>query len=295
MKEPAVWLYRQLTTRHRRAVYARLQAESQLPVSIIFYHRVADSHPNPWTIGRRDFVRQLDWLTSNFDIVSLAEAQRRIRAGGCDRPTVAITFDDGYAENAQFAIPELVRRRLTATYFVATHFVRSGSAFPHDIAAGKPLAPNTIDELKAFQDCGIEIGAHTRKHVDLGGLTQRELREEIVGSLDDLEQWLGRKPSYFAAPFGLPENLSQAAVDLFTELKLAGFCSAYGAFNWPNPLGFHLRRIHADPGLQRLMNWLTLDLRKLDDRRRLPFAEAPAQPPEWLSGLPSFGNFALPT
>jgi hypothetical protein len=48
--------------------------------------------------------------------------------------------------------------------------------------------------------------------------------------------------------------------------------------NWPKSIGFHLRRIHADPGLERLKNWLTLDRRKLQDTTELPFAELKREP-----------------
>ncbi len=87
-----------------------------------------------------DFAAQLDWLQKHFDCVTLEEAQRRVRSSFNDRPTVAITFDDGYAENSQFAIPELVRRNIPATYFVATDFVRSGEPFPHDRERGVSAA-----------------------------------------------------------------------------------------------------------------------------------------------------------
>ncbi|MEZ6075994.1 MAG: hypothetical protein R3C56_10075 [Pirellulaceae bacterium] len=46
-------------------------------MGILFYHRVADTHSNPWTLSRSDFSRQLDWLQKYFDIVDLEEAQRR--------------------------------------------------------------------------------------------------------------------------------------------------------------------------------------------------------------------------
>ncbi|MEZ6137211.1 MAG: polysaccharide deacetylase family protein [Pirellulaceae bacterium] len=273
MREPAYWLYQKLTRRYRTELLSQLRSERKMPIAILFYHRVADSFPNGWTLSCRDFCRHLDWLQANYEIVSLAEAQARIRSETCDQPTAAITFDDGYADNAEFAIPELSRRGLTATYFVATEFIRTDSPFPHDKTAGVPLKPNTIDELRSFVEQGIEIGAHTRNHVDVGQVHGAQLREEIGGSVRELQQWLNVPIRYFAAPFGLPENLSQAAVDICHELGLDGFCSAYGAFNWPNHCGFHLRRIHADPGLERLKNWLTLDARKLDDQTQLPFKE----------------------
>lgn len=274
VKNQALWLYQKLTARSRQQTLQLLRQERRLPIGILFYHRVADTQPNPWTLSRHDFSRQLDWLQDNFEIVGLQEAQRRIQNAESNCPTISITFDDGYADNAHFAIPELVRRSLPATYFVATEFVKMGQPFPHDLQAGTPLAPNSIDELREFQTQGIEIGAHTRTHADLGLLhDQTKLRDEIVGSADTLADWLGSRPRYFAFPFGLPENTSQAAVDIIRDSGFEGFCTAYGAWNWPDTAGYHLRRIHADPGLERLKNWLTFDSRKLRDRRDLPFEE----------------------
>ena len=46
-----------------------------------------------------EFQTQIDWFQENFEIVDLEECQRRIRSGFNDRPTLSITFDDGYSEN----------------------------------------------------------------------------------------------------------------------------------------------------------------------------------------------------
>lgn len=252
-----------------------LRESGNCPVAILFYHRIADNRPNDWTMGSRDFVQQLDWLQDNFDIVSLEEAQRRIRSTHNDLPTVAITFDDGYAENSQTAIPELVRRNLPATYFVATDFMKSGNAFPHDQRRGVPLQPNTIDDLRHYASLGIELGAHTKSHIDCGRVADvDQLRDEIVGSAQQLEKWCKTPVRYFSFPYGMPENTSQLAVDIVREAGFAGFCTAYTAWNWPCSDGFHMRRIHSDPGLQSLKNRLTLDPRKLHDASRLPFSES---------------------
>lgn len=223
-------------------------------------------------MSRSDFTNQLDWMQRHFDVVSLEEIQTRLRQG-TNKPAVAITFDDGYAENADFAIPELARRRLPATYFVSTDFVDSELSFPHDLAAGVSLPANTSQQLRDFQAAGIEIGAHTRSHRDMGTVEDKALAEfEIRGSIEQLEQWLGVPVRYFAFPFGLPGNMSQLAVDVLAECGIQGFCSAYGAWNWPAETEpFHLRRIHADPGMERLKNWLTLDPRKLAEDVELPF------------------------
>ncbi|MEM7477100.1 MAG: polysaccharide deacetylase family protein [Planctomycetota bacterium] len=276
MKEQALWLYQQVTRRSRHALLQELRSTAQVPVAILFYHRVADSSPNDWTIGRDDFCRQLDWLQTNLEVVSLEEAQSRIRKPNV-KQSVAITFDDGYADNAEFAIPELQRRGIRATYFVSTDFTESQQAFPHDRALATHLRPDSLEELRYYLELGMQLGAHTRSHCDCGTLADPgQIEHEILGSARQLETWLGIQVKYFAFPFGMPQNMTQAAVDCILKNGFKGFCSAYGAWNWPigdehSSEAIHLRRIHADPGLQRLKNWLTLDSRKLRQRVALPF------------------------
>lgn len=78
---------------------------------ILFYHRVADQDLNAWTMTKRKFQAQMDWLRHNCDLVSLEEGQRRIRQGN-QRPCVTITFDDGYGDNCHFALPYLIKHRI---------------------------------------------------------------------------------------------------------------------------------------------------------------------------------------
>lgn len=269
-RESLLGLYQAATARSREQTVRRLCAEGRAPVSALFYHRIADTHPNGWTMSTAAFTRQIDWLQERYDIVSLAEAQSRLVEGSSRRPAVAITFDDGYGENCETAIPLLLRRNLPFTYFVSTQIIQDQSAFPHDLEAGHRLRPNTISELRAMADAGAEIGAHTRTHPDLGLSTDPEwLANEIVGSMDDLEAWTGRRPWYFAFPYGQTNNFTPAAMRLCKEAGLRGVCSAYGAYNRPENTSptfsaFHIRRIHADPEWARFVNWMTFDARKLN-------------------------------
>ena len=251
----------------RRAAEVRAARHAE-PVQILFYHRVADEHPNGWTMSTRSFAKQIDWLRARFELVSLAEGQARIAAGRNRVPTACITFDDGYADNMRFAVPLLLRHKIPFTYFVSTSHVLGGRPFPHDVSCGQPLAPNTPAQLRRLAAAGVEIGAHTRRHVDLGGeLTTDELAEEIVGCKWELEDAIGRDVRYFAFPYGLHANLSTAAFHVAFEAGYEGVCSAYGGYNFPGDDPFHLRRFHADPELTRFRNWLTVDPRKLRKHR----------------------------
>lgn len=248
----------------RRAAVDRAAHQLE-PVSALFYHRVADKHPNGWTMSRSAFEQQIDWIADHFDVISLEEAQRRIASGKNQWPSVCLTFDDGYAENCDFALPLLLRKNLPFTYFVSTNHALYGEPFGHDIENGVALRPNSPAELRSLADAGVEIGAHTRSHPDLGAIQDEQvLRDEIAGSKAELEQHLGREVRYFAFPFGLHANMSPAAFRIAHEVGFQGVCSAYGAYNWPGGDPFHIRRIHADPELIRMKNWLSVDPRKVD-------------------------------
>ena len=249
------------------------------PVMVLFYHRVADDVTNGWTISTRQFQRHVRWLRGNFDLLSLADAQQRIRSGFNQRPAVCITFDDGYADNCRSALPLLIEQRIACTYFVSTRNVLEGIPFPHDVAIGKPLAPNTLDQLKLLADAGIEIGAHTRTHADLGKIDDPQvLYDEVVAARDDLAEALGQPINYFAFPYGLHPNLNASAFHLAKEAGFDGVCSAYGGYNLPGDDPFHLQRIHADPEMVRLINWLTVDPRKLASVKRFDYLTGDVSP-----------------
>ncbi|MBX3424767.1 MAG: polysaccharide deacetylase family protein [Pirellulales bacterium] len=248
----------------RRQAGARRAAEGLEPVIALFYHRVADEHPTDWTISVERFQKQIRWIRERYEIVSLVDAQQRIARGHSSEPVVCITFDDGYADNMQAAIPWLIDQQVPFAYFVATEHVLTGKPFEHDKNVGLKLAPNTPQEIQELARAGVEIGAHTRSHADLGAIAdESRLYDEIVGSKHDLELLIERPVRYFAFPFGLRENLSEAAFRIAFHAGFWGVCSAYGGYNLPGDDPFHLQRIHGDPSWSQFCNWLTVDPRKL--------------------------------
>lgn len=275
----ALSVYYGLSAPLRTKKRARRQRAGTLPVCVLFYHRVADWCPNDWTTPTRTFQRQIEWLQQNFEIVTLATAQQRIAAESNDRPTACITFDDGYADNFDFALPLLLREKIPFTYFVASQCVLRGKPFPHDAAAGYMLRPNDRSEIELLARIGIEVGSHSRTHAELSNAaSSSEMQQEIVGSKHDLEDITGKEVRYLAVPYGVPESMSQEAFRVACAAGYAGVCSAYGGYNVPGDDPFHIRRIHADPEFVRFKNWMTLDPRKL--RRRESFDPGDYQKPD---------------
>lgn len=268
----------------RRWRNRRWERRGQAPVMVLFYHRVADTHRNDWTIGRSLFARQISWLQRHVELISLSEAQARIRSGVNRRLAASITFDDGYAENCDFALPLLIQEKIPCTYFVASHHMVSGEPFPHDVAAGEPLMPNSVEQIAELAAAGIEIGAHTRRHADLGGLhDESRLYQEIVGSGDDLTEVTQRPVRYFAFPYGQPSNMSDQAFRIIQDAGYLGACGAYGGYNFPGQPEFFFRRIHGDPDMVRFRNWMTFDPRKHARHSDFPFP--PASPDNPISDV----------
>jgi peptidoglycan/xylan/chitin deacetylase (PgdA/CDA1 family) len=100
---------------------------------ILIYHRVLPA-PDPILhdeIDAASFERQLGLLAEEFNVLPLGEACRRLTQGTLPARAACITFDDGYADNEQIALPILKRFNLRATFFVSTGF-SSGSAMFND-------------------------------------------------------------------------------------------------------------------------------------------------------------------
>lgn len=240
---------------------ALLAARGRAPVCIGTFHRIADDDANAWTTSRGELRRAVEWLQSRFDLISLAEAQRRITAADNGRTAFVLTFDDGYAENCEWALPWLLERGVPFTYFVTSDPVLRGGYFQHDLAMGNRFPANTVAQLRELADHElVEIGGHTRTHANLGAIEHpQRLFDEVIRSSDELAQAVGRPVERFAFPFGQHANLNG---QVFTMLAAHGFtaaCSAYGGYNFAGGDVFHLQRMCCDGPAIKTKNFVTLD------------------------------------
>jgi len=100
-------------------------------LSVLIYHRVL-AEPDPLNSGEptgAEFETRLRWIKAQFHVMPLHEAIAGLRNGSLPERALAITFDDGYADNFDVALPILTRLGLHATFFVATGFLDGGRMF----------------------------------------------------------------------------------------------------------------------------------------------------------------------
>ena len=101
---------------------------------------------------------------------------------------VALTFDDGFFDNYQYAYPLLKKYNAKATIYLATQI--------------EGIEKLSAEQIREMSESGfIEFGAHTQHHVNLLQTSDREAYDEILKSKQDVEALVGRCPS-FAYPFG---------------------------------------------------------------------------------------------
>lgn len=97
-------------------------------LSILIYHRVlAERDPiNPTELDRATFWWQMELARRFFNVLPLGEAVRMLIDNRLPARSLCVTFDDGYADNAEIALPVLRELGLPATFFIATSFLDGG-------------------------------------------------------------------------------------------------------------------------------------------------------------------------
>ena len=171
---------------------------------VLCYHSV---HPSRSYASVRPavFAAHLAWLAAECDVVPLERVQDP-RAPDA-RPAVALTFDDGYADNHQHVAPELERHHLPATFFITTGLIDRAVAVVERFASQRGCRPGDLDsmtwsEIADLRARGFTIGAHTHTHPVLAQLDDGRARDDVVRAKDLLEHRLGFPVTSLAYPYG---------------------------------------------------------------------------------------------
>ncbi len=180
--------------------------------TVFTYHSVPDCR-------RGAFAEQMEMITEYATPVGL-DYTGPFEGG---HHYVAVTFDDGYGDILENAVPELVARSIPATVFALAGYLGKRCDW---VEAGHECHDAAImneDQLKALANIdGIAIGSHMVSHRHMTELTEEETRTEMRESRQILESLLGRPVTRLAFPFGtyVPERLQWA--------RDAGYEHVYG-------------------------------------------------------------------
>ena len=149
---------------------------SAAELSILIYHRVL-ARPDPLFPGEVDralFERQLRLLKRFYTVLPLPVALQRLQDGSLPQRAACITFDDGYADNAEHALPLLQQYGLHATFFIATGYLNGGQMWNDRVIDAVREAPGAALDLR---DLGLDC-------LPLASLAQRRAAiEHVLGKL----------------------------------------------------------------------------------------------------------------
>jgi len=165
--------------------------------TILVYHRVGGGSPDELDVRRGAFAEQLDTLADH-DVVALDTALDRLDVGD-ERPTVVLTFDDGFAEVHTHAWPQLQDRQIPFTVYVASAYVGSMMRWEGSTARsnGGGLTWEQLAEMVSSGLC--TVGNHTHTHARPADVTV----EELDACSDAVETNIGLRPRHFAYPWGV--------------------------------------------------------------------------------------------
>lgn len=174
---------------------------------ILMYHRIQPAvdraRGEGITATTAQFEAHLNWLAAHgARFVTVSE----LMAAENPAHMVAITFDDGYADNFSYAWPIMKKFSAPATIYLAP-----------DMPEIERLTPAMITEMNA---AGIEFGAHTMTHIHLPSTDDTQALAEIQASKAAVESLTGKPCTSFAYPFGKFSDTHVAMV------AAAGFMTA---------------------------------------------------------------------
>ena len=213
-----------------KGIWALVLSMKNIP--ILMYHHVVPSVEvgsfSPFAVSQKLFLCQMDWLNNaGFQTITFEQlfALRDQDARGAkNSKLVIITFDDCSTNLLDQAVPELMRRGMTATFFAVAG--KPGGINDWDADNGAPKIPlMSRNDLKSLSDNGFEIGSHGLSHPNLRRCLPDQIRHELKNSKEILEDIIGRSIHFLAYPYG------KYPVGYANYCREAGYAAAVSIFS----------------------------------------------------------------
>jgi peptidoglycan/xylan/chitin deacetylase (PgdA/CDA1 family) len=239
-------------------------------IPILLYHSVGeDCAPayRRWLVKPEQFSAQLGALYDRgYRAITVGElAALRHKGWRVPPRTCVVTFDDGLRDFAKGAMPVLARHGFSATLYVVSGLVGATARWLTDLGEGeRPMLD--WPGLRDLHGAGVEIGAHSVRHLELDTLSHSRARQEIEDSKRTLEDGLGESVATFAYPHGYASRATRRIVQ---EAGYLAACRVRHALSDVTEDLFTLSRIVVTSGEtpQRLI--------ELIEGSQLPVAPAP--------------------
>jgi len=219
---------------------------------VLMYHKVNDIPDNPTTVPVSRFDEQLAQLGElGYEVVDL-DAVLDYYALGTPLPlrAVLITFDDGYRDIIENALPVLQRYGFPAVIFVPVAFMGDPMPLPHEMnLAERGVRNPTLDWglMRELDASGVRVESHGIAHRPLAEVSLDEAVREIGVSKLKLEEKLGRPVRAYAYVKGSEAHFHPVHESI---LKQAGYEIGFTSISRSNGAEtnpFRLGRYNVEP------------------------------------------------
>lgn len=169
------------------------------------------------------FAAHVRWLARKRIVVPAERAAAAMSShGSLPRGMAALTFDDGYDDLYDHALPVLARHRVPATVFLVAATLTEGRAVDWvDDPPARPLRALDAEQVLAMQRDGVTFGSHSRAHLDLTQLGYEACVDDLRASRESLEDVLRRRVTMLAYPRGRHDS------DVRRAAAAAGYETAF--------------------------------------------------------------------
>lgn len=166
-------------------------------VFILCYHSISDDGWD-FSVSLKSFKKQMKYLQSQkYNFITLSDLESYIEGKKMiTRPSVVITFDDGYKNILQ------TKDFLKSLNIKPALFVLSDTKNANHKELNNNLEFLNTSEIKSLINNGWEIGSHTKTHSNMNSLSSSQIEEEIINSKKEIENQLKTKINYLAYPKG---------------------------------------------------------------------------------------------
>lgn len=170
---------------------------------ILCYHAVNPDWQDWLSVPPEAFAAHVDWLARH-RLAHVEAAAEGADRGPLRRRPIAITFDDGFADLFDYALPIIRSYSLPATVYLVAGTLFDGQ--PVDWVdtppTGAPLRTLSADQIAEMREAGVRFGSHTWTHPDLTTLDDAALDRELRDSREALSDLIGARVTTVAYPRG---------------------------------------------------------------------------------------------
>lgn len=211
---------------------------------ILMYHMISKpetAEEVKYACPPETFDKHMQQLKLNgFNPVTLEQIEQHLLFNiALPENAVAITLDDGFADNYTHAFPILNKHQVPATVFLASGCLESTNHWMTQRGFPERKMLNW-QQIREMDQLNIAFGAHTINHVKLPEIVTKSAVHEISASKKAIEDNLGKTCKHFAYPYGLFNTENRNSVEA-SGYTLA--CSTRSGFNNAERDPFALHRI----------------------------------------------------